>query len=758
MHMGLPAARDPGRTSQVQSMFPVILVPLVVLAALAATSTAAAEPVSFRNDVMAVLSRGGCNQGTCHGSLNGKGGFKLSLRGEDPAADLLTLTRDTFGRRTNPLHPVESLVLLKATAATPHEGGKRFGNGSPEYALLARWIAEGARPDPADAPTLQALEVAPRTRVLFFPADRVQLQVRATFSNGSVRDVTRLACYEPSNQVAGVSPAGEVEKRAEGETTILVRYLDRQATVQLAFLPDRANFTWRDVPEVNYIDRHIHAKLKQLHMAPSELCSDSVFLRRVYLDTIGVLPSVDETRAFLDDRRPDRRARVIDHLLERPEFADIWALKWSDLLRNEEKTLDRKGMEAFHQWIRQSILQGKPLNEFAREVLAARGSTYSHPPANFYRALRDPASRAEAAAQVFLGLRMQCARCHNHPFDRWTQDDYYSTAAFFSRVEYHIVENQRRDRFDKHEFVGEQVVWPARTGDITHPRSGATVPPRFLGAPPGAAVTDADRLHAFADWVARPDNPFFARAQANRIWYHLMGRGLVDPIDDFRASNPPVNGPLLDALAADLVRSGFNLRHLVRTILLSRTYQLSAVPNDTNRDDDTNFSRALVRPLQAEQLLDALVSVTEAPVKFNDLPLGTRAGQLAGLRQYGRRDGGPSAGELFLRRFGKPERLMTCECERSEATTLGQAFQLITGDLVNRLLSEPDNRIGRLQKAGKSDREILEELYLAALCRYPSAVELEGALRYVAQGTDSRAALEDVAWGLVNAKEFLLRQ
>jgi hypothetical protein len=727
-----------------------------VLAALALAGPASAQGVSFRNDVMAVLSKGGCNMGACHGNQNGKGGLKLSLRGENPGADFAALTRDALARRTDPHRPADSLILLKATAAVPHEGGKRFGADAPEYDLLRRWIAAGTPADPDDAPRLTALTVTPGEAFVIEPDDRVRLRVRATFDDGSTRDVTRLAVYEPSNPATVVSADGEARRQAFGETAVLVRYLDRQATVRLAWVPQHKGFTWRDVPEANYVDHHVFAKLRALRMRPSDLCSDSVFLRRALLDTLGVLPTAEETRAFLADSDPAKRRRLIDRLLTRPEFADFWALKWSDLLRSEEKVLDRKGVTVFHGWVRRAIADGRPLNEFARDLLAARGSTYADPPANFYRALRDPQARAEAVAQVFLGVRLQCARCHNHPFDRWTQDDYYGLAAFFPRVQYRVLENNRRDRLDTHEFDGEQVVWLAREGEVTHPRTGAVVRPRL----PGSAEVDgeSDRTQKLADWLARPDNPFFARAQANRVWYHLMGRGLVDPNDDFRASNPPTNGPLLDALTEDFVAHRFELRHLVRTILNSRTYQLTSVPNDSNREDETNFSHALVRGLQAEQLLDALGQVTGAPARFAGHPEGTRAGQLPGVRLSRPRDQAASDAERFLQVFGKPVRSLTCECERSEDTTLGQAFQMVSGELLQGMLSEPENRLGRLLKSGRSDRAIVEELYLAALCRPPAEKERAAAEGLLARAKDRRAALEDLTWGLLNAKEFLLRR
>jgi hypothetical protein len=730
---------------------------LLALLAVFSPPSVQAAPVSFRNEVMAVLSRAGCNAGACHGNQNGKNGFKLSLRGQDADFDFDVLTRDTLARRTDRLRPEDSLLLAKATSSVPHEGGKRFERRSLEYRILRDWIAEGMRFDPASAPILRRLEVTPRQQVLIEPEERVALRVQALFSDGRKRDVTRLAVFETSNFVVRVDAEGVARRQDMGETTVLVRYLDRQTAVQLAFVPARPHFVWPHPPEANYVDRHVFAKLRTLRMTPSPLAADGVFLRRAYLDVLGILPTAEEARRFFADTRSDKRARLIDELLQRPEFADFWSLKWADLLHCEEKALDGKGVRLFHDWIRRSLAEGKPLNELARELIAGRGSTYSQPAANWYRSLRDPQARAESAAQVFLGIRMQCARCHNHPFDNWTQTDYHSFAAFFSRVQYRIVENNRRDNLDKHEFAGEQIVWMDRGGEIKHPRSGDVLRPLFLGAETPKFADDADRLLALADWVADPKNPFFARAQANRVWFHLFGRGIVEPNDDFRASNPPVNAPLLDALAQDLAAHHFDLRSLIRTIMNSHTYQLSAVPNETNRADETNFARALVRPLQAEQLLDALAQVTGTAPTFPGYPSGTRAGQLPGVSANRGRRQRASDGERFLTSFGKPIRLLSCECERSDDTTLGQAFQLITGPMLDKMLRDSDNRLERLL-AAKTNAEIVEEFYLAALSRPPSAKERQTAVELLARAKDRRSALEDLVWGLVNAKEFLLRR
>jgi len=714
-------------------------------------------PVSFRRDVMAVLSKAGCNMGVCHGNKNGKGGFRLSLRGQDPEFDLAWLTHEQFGRRVDRQQPEQSLILLKPTGALAHQGGSRFEVGSIEYGILERWIAAGANDDPPGKPTLASLKVTPSQITLYEPDAEVALSVTAGFSDGTQRDVTRMAVYEPGSAIANVDESGHVRRESFGETTLLVRYLDRQVPVRLAFVPERSDFAWNEPPATNYIDEHSAQKQRSLRIEPSPLADDATFARRAYLDTLGLLPTADEARRFAADARPDKRSRLIDALLEREEFAAHWALKWSDLLRNEEKALDRKGVENFHHWIQSSLAEGKPLDRFVAELIAARGSTYENPPANFYRGHRDPITRAEAAAQVFLGVRLQCAKCHNHPFDRWTQDDYYGWAAFFARVEYKVLENNSSDGLDKHEFNGEQIVWIARSGEMRNARTGQPASPRLLGAPTPTFASDDDRLLPLSEWIASPENPFFAPAMANRIWFHLLGRGIVDPIDDFRATNPPSNPELLDALSEDLVGHGFDLRHLVRTIMNSRTYQRSAVPTDSNRRDEANFARAAISRLPAEVMLDALAQVTGIEPRFTGYPAGTRAGQIPGVQALNRREWSPADGDQFLKAFGKPARLLTCECERSNETTLNQAFQLVSGPAVNTMLTSPHSRQAARLAEGWSDERIIEEITWSALARPPTDEERSAMLDYVASSPDRGAALEDVLWGVVNSKEFLFR-
>jgi hypothetical protein len=705
------------------------------------------RPLSFRNDVMPLFSKAGCNAGTCHGNFNGKNGFRLSLRGENPAFDLDSLARDTQGRRTCVHDPDASLVLRKATGRVPHEGGVRFTRGSEEYAVLRRWIAGGLKPDAARAPRLERLEVAPGQRVLLHGERRQQIVARAVFTDGEVRDVSHLAVYEPSQPGVSISAGGLVTAEQDGEVAVVVRFLDRRVPCRLAFVPERPGFRWQPVPESNYIDRHVFAKLRALRVQPSGLSDDAMFLRRACLDVCGVLPTAAEARKFLADTDPKKRARLIDRLLARPEYADYWALKWADLLRNEEKAVDAKGVRHFQHWLRQGVAADKPLDRFARELITARGSTYKHPEANYYRTNLDPQKAAETTAQLFLGVRVACARCHNHPFDRWTQEDYHGLSAFFARVRTKIADNRRRDRLDKHEINGELIVWIDRKGEVSNPQKGGAMPPRLLGVGNLELAEDADRLAVLADWLTAKKNPYFARVMANRIWYHLMGRGLVEPVDDFRESNPASNGPLLDALAADLAAHRFSQKHLIRTVMASRAYQVSSRPNDTNREDETNFSHVIPRLLPAEALLDALSQVTEVPEEFKGFPRGTRAAQLPGVA------GGPS----FLKTFGKPDRLLACECERRSDTTLNQAFQLINGEAITRKVQESPV-VERLLRRKASNAEVVTELYLAALSRYPTAKELKLVTARMAKARDRRQAVEDLLWAVVNTKEFLLRR
>lgn len=705
------------------------------------------RPFSYRRDVAALLSKAGCNAGACHGNLNGKGGFKLSLRGDDPGYDLASMTRDALGRRADLADPPASLIVRKPTGRVPHEGGLRFHGGAPEAATLLGWIAAGAKDDAASAPRLTRLRVFPAERINAPTALTQQLVVTAEFSDGRRRDVTRQASYDVSDPTkAAVTADGLVVALGPTETTVAVRYLNGRGVSRLAFLADRPGFVWRGPALKNVVDRHVFDKLRALKIEPSAPAADPVFLRRATLDAIGRIPTPEEARAFLADDRLDRRSRLVDRLLKRPEFADYWALKWADLLRNEEKTMGEKGVWVFQRWLRDQVAADVPLDVFARRLLTAQGSTWANPAASFYRTNRDPTTAAETVGQVFLGVRLQCARCHNHPFDDWTQDDYYGLAAFFGNVRRKEFAGARTDALDKHEINVDEIVFLSGRPTTIHPRSGSSVVPKAPRGPAPDLQGDPDARDDLARWLTVA-NRQFARNLANRVWFHLLGRGIVDPVDDFRDSNPPSIPALLDALSDELAAGGYRLRPLVALIMNSATYQLGAEPNATNREDEANFARASVRLLPAEVLLDALGQALDRPGAFDHAPRGLAATQLPGARMGG----------SFLKVFGKPDRLLTCECERSESTTLAQAFQLINGDAVRARLEAPDNRIGRLIASGIPDPLILDELTLAALSRPPTDSERTAFLAYVQKAGGRRQGWEDVAWAILNSKEFLLR-
>jgi uncharacterized protein DUF1549/uncharacterized protein DUF1553 len=695
------------------------------------------EPVSFRYETLAALTRQGCNSGACHGSPSGKGGFRLSLRAYDPVLDAGTLVRESYNRRTNLAEPENSLLLRKPTLAVPHGGGRRLQPTDTTYALLRDWIAEGCVVDPPDAPHCVRVEVYPRERVLHRPAHTQQLLALAHFSDGSVRDVTLLASFSSSDDaVATVDGQGNVVGLERGEAAILVRYLEFMDTSSLMFLRDVEGFRWRNPPQENFVDRHVFEKLRQLQIAPAELATDEEFVRRVYLDVIGQLPTIAQSRAFVQDRDPQKRSKLIDALLARPEYAEFWALKWGDLLRLRNAKMTPAGVHKFHRWLVRALEDDMPYDQFARELLTATGSTYTNPPANYFRTAVDTNDCTESTSQLFLGIRIQCAKCHNHPFERWTQDNYYGIGAFFQRVERKKVVGQE-----------EMVVWVARSGEVVQPRTGRQMKPWLPLAGDADLPGENDRREAFCAWLTRDDNPFFARVEVNRLWGQLLGRGIVEPVDDFRDSNPPANKALLDALARDFVEHGYNVRHTLRTILNSRTYQLSSRKNAFNQDDTRYFSHARARLLTAEQLLDAICAVTDVSEKYAGLPAGLHATQLPS----------PDVENSFLKVFGQPARETACQCERGGESNLSQALQMINGPLVHGKLRDAHNRLRQLIAAGKANREIIGELYLAAFSRPPSEPELTAAVKHVAASGDQVRGLEDVCWALLNANEFLFQ-
>lgn len=680
------------------------------------------KPRSFEFDALVGLSKSGCNQGACHGSPSGKGGFRLSLRAFDPKLDELTLIHEDFGRRTNVLKPEESLLLLKPQMKVPHGGGLKLRVTDPAYAALREWIAQGCRVDPPEAPRCVKLEVYPPSgRVLKRPAHTQQLCVLAHFADGSLRDVTETAVFSSSDeQIATVSTGGLVVGQQRGEAAILVRYLEHIQSCFLTFVRDVEGFAWTNPPSNNYVDDHIHVKLQQLKFLPSVTCTDEEFIRRVYLDVIGIAPTIEEASAFLADQAPDKRAKLIDRLLERAEYAKFWALKWGDLLRLTTKQVGGDGAYKYHRWVERALATNLSYDKFARELLTAAGSSLQHAPANFYRTSADANDCVETVSQVFLGARLQCAKCHNHPFERWTQDNYYGMAAFFNRVQ-----RKKTARPD------EMLIYIAHAGEVTQPRTGKQmkpwVPIQGEIESPGAG----DRRTLFVEWLTRADNPFFAKVEVNRIWGQLLGRGIVEPIDDFRESNPPSNAPLLEALAKDFVQHGFDRKHVIRTILNSRTYQASFETNAFNKDDAKYFSHYQPRLLGAEQLLDAICQVTAVPEQFGPLPAGTKATQLPAP---------DIVKHEFLKIFGQPERQTVCACERSNESNLGMAIQFFNGPLIYNKLRDENNRFRQLAKSGKSDPEIIEQLYLAAVNRKPTSSELDASLKHVASKDQQIAA------------------
>jgi hypothetical protein len=700
---------------------------------------ASQPPIAFEAEALVALSKQGCNSGACHGSPSGKGGFRLSLRAFDMNLDELTLIREDFGRRVNTLEPELSLLLQKPLMKVAHGGGRQLHKDDVAYQILKDWIADGAKPDPAGVARVVKLLVYPNEkRILSVNDGGQQLAVTALYSDGKQRDVTELVAYETSNTtVATVDVHGLVTPHSRGEIAILVRFLEHIESIPIMFVEQTEGFEWTPPTPNNYVDELIFAKLEQLQYQPSEVCTDSEFIRRASLDVTGILPSPERTTEFLEDSSPDKRLRLIDELLEQEGYAKFWALKWGDLLRITGKLLGDEGVYKYHRWIEESLRENMPYDEFARQLLTGSGSTLANPPANFYRTATDMNECVENISQVFLGARLQCAKCHNHPFERWTQDNYYGLGAFFNRV-------QRR----KTARPGEMFVYTSFSGDVTQPRTGKVMAPWLPQVGSIDANNDEDRRHAFAEWLIAPDNKFFARIEANRIWSQLFSRGIVDPIDDFRDSNPPSNAPLLDALAKDFVDSGYDRKHLLRTIMRSRTYQASYQTNEFNRDDLLYFSHQEPRLLSAEQLLDAINHSLALAQTFGSLPSGTKATQLPA----------PDLVKVdFLKTFGQPERSTVCACERADDSNLGMAIELFNGPMMHEKLRDEKNRFRVALAAGESVEDIISEMYLAAVSRQPSDIELKASLDHVGQKEDPVAALEDVCWALFNTDEFLFQ-
>jgi hypothetical protein len=712
------------------------------------------RPVSFRLDVEPVLMRAGCNTGSCHGSARGQDGFRLSLFGYDPAGDYFRLTREYVGRRIDLQVPEKSLMLEKATGTVTHTGGEALKKDSVHYSTLRDWISAGAPDDPEGTPVATGIRVLPEKMVLRAAAQSPPMHrtvVMADYSDGSVRDITGLALYLTNNEsTLGAGKDGSVTARASGGAWVFARFDKFTAGSEVIVLPERQDFAWpENAQPSNYIDETVFARLRQLQIPPSPRAEDAAFLRRVRLDLTALPPSEEELTAFLADGAADKRATLIDKLIASEEFTDLWTMKWAEILQvrannqnNAANGRPRKAAFRYYQWLRRQIAENRPFNELVADLLRAEGSNLSNPPVNYYTTAfgnpRRPMERAEDAAQLFLGTRIQCAQCHNHPFDRWTMDDYYGFTAFFSGV------NSKRGAMPTEVFIFSN---NARA-TAEHPVDGRQVPPKFLGGEQ-PAVEGKDPRHFLASWIAAPDNKLFARNIANRAWAHFFGRGIVEPVDDGRISNPPGNEELLAALAQHLADSKFNIRALVREICNSSTYQSSSSTVPGNENDDRYFSHAFVRRLQAEVLADTIGAVTGAPAAFNGQPQGTRAVQIF--------DGGAER-DFFLRNFGASRRETVCACEVRMEPTLTQTLHLINGNTVDQALQRSPV-LSELAKSAPSAEQGVSSLYRRALGREPTPYELARFCERAKQedltdAAKARRFYEDVLWALLNSTEF----
>jgi hypothetical protein len=694
-------------------------------------------PVSFTQEVQPILTRLGCNQGACHGSQHGKGGFKLSLFGFDPMFDYAQIVQSAEGRRVVVSDAESSILLRKPTLTMEHGGGLRMTVKGREYERIKMWLEDGA-PEPSlkDAHVV-GLEVWPSQRLMVL-GEQQQILVKATWADGKSEDVTATAKFDTLNEsIAVVTASGLVTARGKGETHIMVRFMGQATVVQIT-LPYARLDNFPKLAVHNFIDDKLIAKWRDLGLTPSPLASDEEFFRRIHLDTIGTLPTPQAIKQFLADQAPDKRQKAIDKVLDRPEFIDFWALKWGDLLRINRDFMQDRGMWSFHNWVRAGVRDNKPIDEMVRDIVTAEGSTFTEGPANFYMVARLPADWSEAVTQTFLGVRVGCAKCHHHPFEKWSQDDYYGMAAFFVRLG-----TKNSQEFGI--FGGEKVVYLKSAGEQTHPRKGGLVKPHPLD---GADVDDPiDRRVKLAEWMTSKNNPFFAKNIVNRFWGYYMGRGLVEPLDDMRATNPASNPELLDALAKDFVEHKFDLKHVVRTIMNSRAYQLSAAVAPGNAADAGNihYTRFTVRRLTAEQFADAVDFATGTREKYAGMPLGTKAIQLPDTRVK----------SFLLDVFGRPSRQIVCECERTVQPNIAQAMHLLNGEFLNKKIGAATGRVEKLLKAKTPLTQVVEELYLVTLSRLPRAQEMERALYWIGRAPNQREGVQDLLWVLMNSREFM---
>jgi hypothetical protein len=707
---------------------------------------------SFRNEVIPVLTKAGCNSGACHGALAGKGGLKLSLRGYDPESDHFILTRQAGGRRIDTQSPENSLLIQKPLRKLPHGGGKRFEADSPDLKVLIEWIRAGCPGPRSDDPALTRLEVEPRAATIS-PKDSLQVKVRAIYSDGRSADVSHWAKYTSTDDwIAQVDDQGQVTGSGHGQAAINVIFGSQVATITVTSpFPNKVPAAiFAASPRYHFVDEHILKKLQQLRLPPSGQCSDREFIRRAFLDAAGILPSPDEVQQFLADAAPDKRSRLVDRLLQRPEYVDYWTYKWSDLLLVSSRRIQPAAMWAYYQFIRTAVAANWPWDRFAREILTSSGSTLQNGAANYFVLHKDIAQLTEATSVTFMGVSLTCCRCHNHPLEKWTQDQYWSMANLFARV---TLKNGDRS--------GEIIVQEQPAGDVPHPRRDHPMPPAPLDAPP--LHGNESRREYFAQWLTAPENPYFAKAIVNRVWRHFMGRGLIEAEDDLRETNPPSNAELLEALVRDFVAHGFDMKHLIRTIMTSAAYQRSSQPQPGNQADDRFYSRFLIRRLPAEVILDAYSSVTGIPTAFDQVYTGVEGGTAPtssypkGLRALQLPD--TQVASHFLNTFGRPERLAACSCERQQEATVGQALHLNNGQTLNDKLRDPRSRVSSWLKENVSDEEVVRRVFELALSRLPTQEEQARFVRSLKEAggepSSRREAIEDVFWAVLTSREFL---
>ena len=692
------------------------------------------RPISFKLDVMPIFLRNGCNQGGCHGAARGKDGFRLSLFGFDPDGDHYRLTRELNGRRINLAIPEESLLVEKSTGKVPHTGGQKFAVGEQYYNDLVRWVDAGGPQDPAGVATPVSVDLFPKTALLDGKGSTQQLIVRAKYSDGSERDVTSLALFLSSNDSSGkVSPSGLVTAGDRGEAFVMARFSTFTVGVPFIVLPKDLKFSFPATPEKNYIDTLVNAKLKNLRIAPSATCSDEVFLRRIFIDLTGMLPSVEEYKTFIANKSADKREQLVKELMERKEFSELWVLKWAELLQiRSSNQVSYKATLLYYNWLQDRIARNVPLNQWVQELLGANGGTFNNPVTNYYQNETDILKVTENVAQVFMGMRIQCAQCHNHPFDRWTMDDYYGFAAFFTQI-------GRKGTDDPRELV----VFNSGSGEINHPLGGRRMAPKYLGGEV-PDVVGKDRRGLMAEWLASPKNPYFATNLSNMVWTHFFGVGIINEVDDVRVSNPPSNSELLQELGKKFTEYNYDFKRLVKDIVLSNSYQLSTQANASNESDTKNFSHSSIRRIKAETFLDCISQVTETKNKFPGLPLGARAVQIA--------DGQVS--NYFLTTFGRATRESVCSCEVKLDPTLSQSLHLLNGDATTQRITQ-GNLIGKLLTDKKTPEEILNEIYVRCLSRMPSADEKTKVLALVNAEKDKKQVLEDAFWAVLNTREYM---